>query len=215
MAKTSGDRSIAGIVLAGGLSRRMGGTDKALLPLQGEPLVKRVVERARPQVGAMALSAGGDPQRFASFGLPALADSIAGHVGPLAGILAGLDWASALPGVALLASFSCDAPFFPRDLVIRLRAARHRESAIIACAASAGRTHPVFALWPLDLREPLRDALMTEKARKVDAWTARYRMAEVTYPTEPIDPFFNINTPEQLAEAEAWLAKRKPGRERT
>ena len=197
---------IVGVLLAGGQARRMGGGDKCLLPLGGLPLLDRTIARARPQVSKLVLSANGDPVRFAAFGLPVVADDIGDFAGPLAGILAGLDWAAAeAPKARWLASFATDAPFFPKNLVPRLIAAIEREGADMACAASGGRTHPVFALWPLRLAEALRHALAHEGLRKVDLWTARYRLARVEFPTDPFDPFLNLNRPEDVAEAEHAL----------
>jgi molybdopterin-guanine dinucleotide biosynthesis protein A len=198
---------IAGIVLAGGQSRRMGGGDKCLRLLAGKPILAHIIERARPQVAALALSANGDPARFAGFDLPVVADSIADFAGPLAGVLAGLDWAAAsVPSATHVASFAGDAPFLPRDLVARLAAAL-AEGHDLAAAASAGRAHPVFGLWPLARCDDLRRAMAEEGIRKVDQWTARYRLALVDFPAMPVDPFFNANQPEDLAEAEQ-LAQR-------
>jgi molybdopterin-guanine dinucleotide biosynthesis protein A len=198
---------IAGVVLAGGLARRMGGGDKGLRLLGGKSILERIVERARPQVAALALNANGDAARFRAFGLPVRADAISGYAGPLAGVLTGMEWArDALPDARWLASFACDAPFFPLDLVSRLRAAADAAHADMACAKSKGRTHPVFGLWPVALAAELRRA-MEEGVRKVDAWTARYKLVEVEFPSEPVDPFFNANAPEDLAEAEALLAQ--------
>jgi molybdopterin-guanine dinucleotide biosynthesis protein A len=198
---------IAGIVLAGGLSSRMGGGDKCLRLLAGRPILAHIVERARPQVAALALNANGNPTRFAGFGLPVVADSIADFAGPLAGVLAGLDWAAAsMPSATHVASFAGDAPFLPRDLVARLAAAVEGGHDL-AAAASAGRAHPVFGLWPLARRDDLRRAMTEEGIRKVDQWTARYRLALVDFPATPVDPFFNANAPEDLAEAER-LARR-------
>lgn len=197
---------IAGVLLAGGQSQRMGGGDKCLRLLAGKPILAHVVERARPQVDALVLNANGDPSRFAAFGLPIAPDGIAGFPGPLAGVLAGLDWAAArLPQAELVASFATDAPFLPRDLVRRLAVALEEGGFDLACALSNGQAHPVFGLWPVSLREELRRALESG-LRKVDRWTARFRLVEVEFPGEPVDPFFNANRPEDLAEAERVVA---------
>ncbi|HEX3498080.1 MAG TPA: molybdenum cofactor guanylyltransferase MobA [Stellaceae bacterium] len=199
--------TVVGILLAGGLSRRMGGGDKCLRPLGATTILARIIARAAPQVAALALNANGDPARFAEYGLPIVADSIPDFAGPLAGVLAGLDWAAARhTDVTHVASFAADAPFLPRDLVARLVAAREREGADLACAASGGRTHPVFGLWPAALRDELRRAMAADGIRKVDAWTSRYRLAVVEYPVEPFDPFFNTNRPDDLVVAAALVA---------
>ena len=206
------DERVAGVLLAGGLSRRMGGGDKCLRPLGGRAILARVIERARPQVRALALNANGDPARFAAFGLPVVADPVEEFAGPLAGVLAGFEWARASrPLCPWLASFATDAPFVPGDLVRRLMAAVEAGRARMACAASGGRAHPVFGLWPVALADELRRALVEEQVRKVDVWTARFRLVEVEFPfletaAGPLDPFFNANRPEDLAEAEAMLA---------
>ena len=202
---------IAGVLLAGGQSRRMGGGDKCLRPLGGEPILAHVIRRAEPQVSTLMLSANGDPARFRDFGLPVVADAIldvdAGSAGPLAGILAGLRWAAAsAPACRWLASFPTDAPFMPRDLVARMAAALEAEGAEMACAASAGRTHPVVGLWPVGLADELERAMVEDEMRKIDIWTARYKLAEVEFAAEPLDPFFNTNRPEDLEEAERLLA---------
>jgi molybdopterin-guanine dinucleotide biosynthesis protein A len=168
-------------------------------------MLAHVIERARPQVLELALNANGDPARFADFGLPVIADSVPGFAGPLAGILAGLDWAAATD-CAYLASFPTDAPFMPDDLVARLSNALTTASADLACAASGGQHHPVVGLWPVRLRAALRRALVEEGLHKVDAWTGRYKLAVAEFPTQPIDPFFNANRPEDLAEAERLMA---------
>jgi molybdenum cofactor guanylyltransferase len=200
-----------GLLLAGGLSRRMGGGDKCLRPLAGRTILDRIVERVRPQVARLVLNANGDPARFAAYHLPVVADSVEGFAGPLAGVLAGLDWAAAnAPDCPWVASVPTDAPFLPADLVARLRAATE-EGADMACAASAGQSHPVVGLWPVRLREDLRHALTIEQIHKVDVWTARYRLASVDFPIVGIDPFFNTNRPEDLAEAERLLAGRRTG----
>ena len=197
---------IVGIVLAGGQARRMGGGDKVLKPVGGRPMLARILERVRPLVDALALNANGDPARFADYGLPVEPDPVAGHPGPLAGVLAGLDWARrACPGAAYVATVPGDAPFLPRDLVARLEAARAAVGADMACAASGGRAHPVVGLWPVRLAEDLRHALVAEEIRKVDIWTGRHRLARADFDAEPVDPFFNVNTPEDVAAAESVL----------
>jgi len=188
----------------------MGGGDKPLREIGGRPILARVIARLAPQCERLALSANGDPLRFAPFGLPVIADGVANHPGPLAGILAGLDWAAAnRPGVQWIVSAPSDCPFLPRDLVARLRAALDGQSAELAVAASKGKSHPVIGLWSVALREALRRALVVEGLRKVDAWTGRHRVATVEWPAEPFDPFFNANTPDDLAEAER-LVERSP-----
>ncbi|MDH3700152.1 MAG: molybdenum cofactor guanylyltransferase MobA [Alphaproteobacteria bacterium] len=200
---------IAGVVLAGGLARRMGGGDKCLRLLAGRPLLGHIVERVRPQVGVLAINANGDPERFADFGLPVVADSIDGFAGPLAGVLAGMEWAvEAAPDCSWLASFPGDSPFLPRDLVARFVEAIERDGADMACAASNGRAHPVAGLWPVRLVADLRRAMVEEEIRKVDIWTARYRLATVNFDADPIDPFFNANRPDDLSLAEQMLGRR-------
>jgi molybdopterin-guanine dinucleotide biosynthesis protein A len=198
---------IIGLLLAGGQSRRMGGGDKTLRVLDGVSLLERVIERLRPQVDALVLNANGDPARFAEFALPVVADSVPDFAGPLAGVLAGLDWAAVhRPDATFIASVATDAPFLPADLVARLTAARQAAEADLACASSAGRAHPVFGLWPLRLREDLRRAIVDDGIRKVDEWTARHRLVTVPFADRPIDPFFNANRPEDL-QAAAELVK--------
>ena len=197
---------IAGIVLAGGLSRRMGGGDKALRTLGGRSILDRVIARAAPQVEILALNANGDPARFAETGLPVVPDSVEGFPGPLAGVLAGLEWARGRASECThVATFACDAPFLPEDLVARLWRAVEEDDAEIASARSGGREHPVFALWPVALADRLRSAVVEEEIRKVDVWTARYRLAHAEFSAVPVDPFFNVNRPEDIAEAEAAL----------
>ena len=198
---------IVGLLLAGGQSRRMGGGDKALRLIGGVPLLDRVIERMRPQVETLVLNANGDPARFASFGLPVVPDSVPDYAGPLAGVLAGLDWtAEHRPDCAYAVSVATDAPFLPRDLVSRLVRGMENSAADLACATSGGQPHPVIGLWPVRLREDLRRAVADETIRKVDVWTARHRLTIVPFPSEPLDPFFNANRPEDLTTAAALLA---------
>ncbi len=203
---------VAGVLLAGGLSRRMGGGDKCLRPLDGRPILAHVIERARSQVDPLLLNANGDPARFTEFGLDVANDVVEGFAGPLAGVLTGLEWAAEhAPGCAWLASFATDAPFLPLGLVARLRAAIEAEGADMACAASNGRAHPVFGLWPLGLKGDLSRAMVEEEIRKVDIWTARYTLATVDFPVVetpagPLDPFFNANRPDDLEAAEGFAA---------
>lgn len=196
---------VAGIVLAGGLSRRMGGGDKALRTLGGRTILDRVIARAAPQVDVLALNANGDPGRFAPTGLAVVPDTVEGFPGPLAGVLAGLEWARER-GCGHVATFACDAPFLPADLVSRLRRAVGENDADIASARSDGREHPVFALWPVALTDALRSAVVEEGVRKVDVWTARYRLVHAEFDSVPVDPFFNVNRPEDIEAAEAALS---------
>ncbi|HEX9837146.1 MAG TPA: molybdenum cofactor guanylyltransferase MobA [Alphaproteobacteria bacterium] len=199
---------IAGVLLAGGQSRRMGGGDKCLRTLGGETILARILARVRPQVGPLVLNANGDPARFASYGIPVARDVVEGFAGPLAGVLTGLEWARANgPECPLVASFACDAPFLPEDLVARLHAAMKRDGADLACATSGGREHPVFGLWPVALAHALRRALVDEDMRTVDAFTARYKLARADFACDPVDPFFNVNAPEDMREAESLLAR--------
>ena len=204
---------ICGLLLAGGRSRRMGGRDKCLMTLSNKPLLNHVIATARPQVGPMVLNTNSDPSLFAEYALPVVSDVVDGYAGPLAGILTGLEWASRhAPNCRWVASFACDAPFIPTNLVERLRQAVYKQNADIGYAASGGRLHPVFALWPVRLAAALRDAVELEGLRKVDEWTERYVKARVEFPVAPHDPFFNINRLEDLAEAEAILAVSPAGK---
>src|SRR5579864_3269340 len=203
--------TVIGVLLAGGLARRMGGGDKPLRTIAGRPLLDLVIERIRPQVSALVLNANGDPARFAAYGLPVVADSVADNPGPLAGVLAGLDWAAEhRPDCPVVVSAPTDAPFLPIDLVGRMAEQLAAQGADLACAASGGQTHPVIGLWPVRLRDNLRRALVDEGIRKVDVWTARYRLATVSFPSQPIDPFFNANRPEDLDAAAALLTSSAP-----
>jgi molybdopterin-guanine dinucleotide biosynthesis protein A len=200
------ERGIAGIILAGGLSRRMGGGEKALMPLGGVTLLDHVVGRIRPQVEEIALNANGDPSRFHRFGLPVVADTVPGFAGPLAGLLAGLEWAAA-NGYARLVSVAADTPFFPADLASRLCAASGGADRI-ALARSGGARHPTFALLPVSLLERLRNSLVRDGNRRVAAFIDGCPHVDVDFSLTrlaeggSVDPFFNINTPQDLAEAE-------------
>jgi len=190
--------AIAGAILAGGLSRRMGGGDKGLLLWQGRSLIEHVALRLRPQVSRLVLNANGDPGRFASFGLPVVADDLPGFPGPLAGVLAVLEHFRAGTETHVMV-VPCDAPQLPADLVARLAAAWQAAGALGALAVSAGRRHPAVALWPVALAPALRDALVEEDLRRVDTFLRRHGFVEVEWLAEPADPFVNVNTPEGLA----------------
>src|SRR6188508_134939 len=181
----------------------MGGGDKPMRTILGRSILDRVIARLQPQCDGLILNANGDPARFAAVGLPVIPDGVADFPGPLAGILAALDWtATHRPDVAWILSAAADCPFLPRDLVARLHAARAEQDAQLAVAASDGQSHPVIGLWSVALREELRHALVVDDIRKIDRWTARFRLATVTWPTTPLDPFFNANTMDDIAEAE-------------
>jgi molybdopterin-guanine dinucleotide biosynthesis protein A len=191
-----------GLVLAGGLARRMGGGDKALIRIGRETILQRTLARLTPQVDGVVLNANGDPARFAPFGLPVVADSVPDFAGPLAGILAGLDWVAVnRTDIEWIVSVPGDCPFLPRDLVARLHEARSAEGKPLACAHSGEWRHPVVGLWRVALREDLRRAVTVEDLRKIEVWTARHGVALADWPTEPVDPFFNVNTPEDVARA--------------
>lgn len=199
---------IPAVILAGGRSTRMGGGDKVLETLAGKPVLAHVIERLRPQAGPIALNANGDPARFEGFGLPVIGDTVGGFAGPLAGILAGMEWASrAAAGSRHLLSVAGDTPFFPADLAERLSNAAGTDGKIVL-ARSGGRAHPVFGLWPLDLRGDLLRFLTDAKTFKVMAFAeasghllANFPMAKAG--DREVDPFFNVNTVEELATAEA------------
>jgi len=204
--------NVLGVLLAGGLARRMGGGDKGLSMLGGKPMMSRIIERARPQVSTLIINANGDGGRFADYGLDVVPDVIGDFAGPLAGVLTGLEWtAEHAPETEWVATFATDAPFVPADLVGRFLAAVKRDNAEMACAASNGRAHPVFGLWSVALAGDLRRAMEEEDMRKIDRWTARYNLIEVDFSALPFDPFFNINDKDNLAEAERLLADGERG----
>ncbi|GGG38548.1 molybdenum cofactor guanylyltransferase MobA [Chelatococcus composti] len=195
-----------GALLAGGLARRMGGGDKPLRLVGGRPILDHVVERMAPQCAGLVINANGDPARFASYGLPVVPDDVPGFAGPLAGVLAVLDHVARRRQAEWIVTVAADTPFLPPDLVARLHAAREEEGAMLACAASGGRTHPVIGLWPVSIREDLRRALVGEGERKIDRFTARFPLAVAEWPAEPFDVFFNANTPADIEVAESILA---------
>ena len=193
-----------GVLLAGGLAMRMGGGDKGMVRLAGEPLLAHIARRLRPQVAALALNANGDPSRFAEFRLPVLADTVPGHPGPLAGVLAGMIWAKA-QGAGQLLTAPTDAPFLPDDLVARLA----RAAAPVAIATSGDWTHPTVALWSVELAGALDSALRVG-TRKVMDFQAAHGAVAVDWPMQPYDPFFNVNSPADVAAAEAILSHIEP-----
>jgi molybdopterin-guanine dinucleotide biosynthesis protein A len=191
-------------VLAGGLARRMGGGDKARLEIGGVTILDRVLACLSAQCTGIIINANGDPERFADTGLPVVPDNVPGFAGPLAGILAGLDWLAAQDnGIKWIVSVPGDCPFLPDDLVEKLHLARVRLGAGVplACARSGTWRHPVVGLWPLALRANLRRALVEDDLRKIEVWTAQHGVAIADWPDQPVDPFFNVNTPEDVARA--------------
>ncbi len=206
-----------GCLLAGGLSRRMGGSDKSLMMLGDKPMIGHAARRLSPQVGALVVSANGDPARFGDFDLPVVADRIEGFAGPLAGIHAALLHARAHhPQARWVVTAACDTPFFPDDLVARLIGAAGHHDAMIALARTVASVHPVFGLWPVTLADDLEAWLTAGESRKVLAWVDRHPNAEVSFRgpvvdgTE-IDPFFNVNTPDDLETATSVLAALETG----
>ena len=198
--------SVCGLLLAGGQSRRMGGGDKCLQTLNGKSLLARVIKCARPQVDHIILNANGDVARFDSYGLTVVRDVVDGFAGPLAGILTGLEWVREnRPDCHWVASFACDAPFIPDNLVSRLSDAIAEKNGALVCASSNGRDQPVFGLWPVALAGDLRSAVVKEGIRKVDIWTGRYNLVRANWSIDPIDPFLNVNRPSDLTEAEKVL----------
>jgi molybdopterin-guanine dinucleotide biosynthesis protein A len=194
---------VVGAILAGGLARRMGGGDKGLIRVAGRPILAHVIERLEPQVDALILNANGDARRFGDFGLAVVPDSVAGFPGPLAGVLAALEWTLAQrEGARFVVTAAGDTPFLPQDLVMRLMTAMAAEGADMAVAASGGRSHPVFGLWPVGVAAALRRAIVEEDIRKVDRFSAGYRVATAVFDDKAGDPFFNINAPDDLVEVE-------------
>ena len=199
-----------GLVLAGGLARRMGGGDKARIRVGGATILERVLVRLKPQCRRVIINANGDPARFADTGLPVVADSVLDFAGPLAGILAGLDWAAANTlQCDWLLSVPGDCPFLPKDLLERLHEVRLAAGTPLACARSGERRHPVVGLWSVALRADLRHALLGEGLHKIELWTARHGVAVADWPDAPVDPFFNVNTPDDAVRANA-IAQQYP-----
>lgn len=196
--------AVLGVILAGGRATRMGGGDKGLRQVGGRRLMDHVIARLSPQVAGMAINANGDAARLAEFGLPVLADSLPDHPGPLAGVLAGMDWAAG-QGARAIVTAAADTPFFPPDLVARLQAAAGPSGLALAASLDEDgrkRRHPTFGLWPVALREDLRAAL-TGGLRKIVLWTDGHGAGQAVFASDPFDPFFNVNTPEDIARAEA------------
>jgi molybdenum cofactor guanylyltransferase len=205
-------KRIPGVILAGGLARRMGGGDKGLRELGGKPLMVHVMERLSMQASPLAINANGDASRFASFNLPIIPDRTPGTPGPLAGILSGLRWAAeASPEARFIMTAACDTPFFPKDLVTSLLGAAGDTYPAIALAKSNGRVHNIFGIWPLTLANDLEESLM-RGARKVSDWASLHPLFFAEFPQigvgpESLDPFFNVNTPEELTQAAAFLTE--------
>lgn len=200
-----------GVILAGGRATRMGGGDKGLRQVGDRRLIDHVIDRLGPQCAGLAINANGDPARLDAFGLPVLPDSLPDHPGPLAGVLAGLDWA-ARQGAGAIVTAAADTPFFPRDLVARLQAVAGPSGLALAATQEGERLwrQPTFGLWPVALRDDLRAAL-ADGLRKIVLWTDRHDAELAAFPAEPFDPFFNVNTPADIAEAEALLARASQG----
>jgi molybdenum cofactor guanylyltransferase len=198
---------ILGVILAGGLASRMGGGDKGLKTVGGRSILARVAGRIGPQVERLAINANGDPERFIDFDIPVIADDLPDRPGPLAGVLAAMDFAAEVTPCDHVLSVAADCPFLPNDLAPRLIAAMIGRGARIAVAHSGGFAQPTIAMWDVSLRHDLRRALLDESLRKIDRFTARYPTAEVEWPVEPFDPFFNANTPDDLALAESIAAR--------
>ena len=203
---------IVGLILAGGKSRRMGSQGpKCLTDLDGKTLLRRVIDRANSQCSALVINANESRDLMEGYGLPIISDTVDGFAGPLAGVLAGMEWARKnREDCTHLVSFPCDSPFFPRNLVDELKSTLNSSKKALACAACKGQSHPVFGIWSLKLEDQLREALTTRGVRKVDEWTGEIGIVEKAFRAPGgIDPFFNINTPEDLAVAERMVKKLK------
>lgn len=200
--------SVAGVVLAGGLSTRMGGTDKCLLELNGTSLLQRAADKLRQQVGSVAINTNSDASAYQSLGLPVLHDSFEGFAGPLAGVLTGMEWAHT-QGASHIITVAADTPFFPDDLVAEMQTVLSAQTGKIAIAETSGIggkyfNHPTFGLWPVALRDDLRDAL-EHGVRKVMQWVKPHGVVKVAFSVDPIDPFFNVNRPEDYVLAQQYM----------
>ena len=218
MKPVNSSEPVAGVILAGGLARRMEGADKPLTCIAGIPMLARAIERLRPQVDALVISANGDCSRFAEFGFPVVTDTVAGFAGPLAGILAGMRWAQAnLPAARFIVSVAADTPFFPANLVERFSECCGRDESTVSVAASPSGTHPVFGLWPIASADELEAFLRSGETSKVLAFVDRHLRLNVPFENlrlakgEEVDPFFNVNTPTDAARAEEIAARVRAG----
>lgn len=199
--------SMTGVVLAGGLSRRMGEQEKSLLELGGKSIISHVIDRLKSQTSEILINANGDPDRFSQFDLPIKADTVEGFAGPLAGILAGMRWCEAnAPDCEYVLSVAADTPFFPKSLAEKLLAEIPKDQGAIALASSDGRRHPVFGLWSISLADELQKFLVDEENRKVMLFVERYPNCIVDFEFKTSDPFFNVNTPEDLAAAQGHFS---------
>ncbi len=200
------NNDITCVILAGGLARRMGNIDKAFVLLAGKPLLVHVLDRMKPQTSEIIINANGDHSRFSATGLPVIADTIKGFAGPLAGILAAMEWVqNHRPKTRWIVSVPVDTPFVPVDLITRFCAAIDHNEADLACATSNDRHHPVVGMWPVALADNLRKAIIEEDLRKVDLWTGRFNLVHTEFDNQTFDPFFNINRPQDIKKAELAL----------
>lgn len=200
---------VVGVILAGGLARRMGGGDKSMLKLGGRRILDYVIESAQNQLHTVIINANGDPKRFAEFNLPVQADIVPDFAGPLAGVVSAMAWVKQNNSEAThIITLAADTPFFPHDYVARMLELMALKQQRLACASYQGRTQPVFGLWPVDLFDDLYIALVEDDVRKVDRFTAPYGVADVAFDELADNPFFNVNKPEDLDIGEQQLANR-------
>jgi len=199
---------IVGVILAGGLARRMGGGDKSMLKLGGRRILDYVIESAQNQLDTVIINANGDPDRFAEFNLPVQADIVPDFAGPLAGVVSAMAWVTQnQPNATHIITLAADTPFFPADYVTRMLELMQLKHQRLACASYQGRTQPVFGLWPVDLFDDLYKALVEDDMRKVDRFTTPYGVADVPFDELISNPFFNVNKPEDIDLGEQQLAK--------